>query len=237
MEKVKRYRLIDVLRERMTLIVSLPENDLDTALMVEAAGADAIKVHLNCLHRASGTHFLSWEEERKKIEHIPSRLSIPVGIVPGAEKVATLEEMEIIRGAGFDFLDIFAHHIPCPYLDIRDMTKVVATDYRFPPDHVPHLAECGVDVIESSIINPEEYGTCLTIRDLCAYRSLIRKTICPVFVPTQRKIKPADIPHLRAAGASGIAIGAVVTGKKKEDIVAVTREFREAIDALKALPV
>jgi len=234
---LKRPRLKEIIKERMTLIVSLPENDLQTALYVEAAGADAIKVHLNCHHRASGTHFLSWEEERRKIEIIPQKLNIPVGIVPGAETVATMPEMEQIREAGFDFLDIFSHHLPCFFMDIPDMTKVVATDYRFPLDQVPHLSELGVDIIESSIINPEEYGSPLTLRDLCAYRSLMTKTSCPVFVPTQRKISPADIPHLRKAGASGIAIGAIVTGKKKDEIAAVTKRFREAIDALKAVPV
>jgi hypothetical protein len=229
---MKRYRLKDSISQKMTLIVSLPENDLHTALYVEAAGADAIKVHLNCHHRASGTHFLSWEEERQRIEAIPGKLHIPVGIVPGAETVATLQEMESIREAGFDFIDIFSHHIPCPFLDISGMTKVVAIDYRFPLDQVPHLSALGAEIIESSIIPPEEYGSPLTLRDLCAYKELISRTECPVFVPTQRKIMPSDIPHLRRAGASGIAIGAVVTGKKRNEIAEVTKKFREAIDRL-----
>jgi len=78
----------------MALLVSLPENDPETAIAVQEAGADAIKVHLNCHHRASGTHFGPWQSERQRIGDIPSILQIPVGIVPGAETVASLAEME-----------------------------------------------------------------------------------------------------------------------------------------------
>ncbi len=234
---MKRYRLIDCIRKKMTLIVSIPENDRETAMAVQEAGADAVKVHLNCNHRASGTHFGSWNEEKAAIREIPALLDIPVGIVPGAETVATSPEMNEIVDLGFDFLDIFAHHMPASYLGIAELTKVVATDYRFPLEHVSELERLGVEIIESSIIEPEGYGQPLSLRDLVRYRTLVRNTSCPVFIPTQRRIAPSDIPFLHRLGARGIAIGAVVTGKQRDEIVRVTREFRTALDALYLLEV
>lgn len=234
---MKRYRLIDCIRKKMTLIVSIPENDRETAKAVQEAGADAIKVHLNCHHRASGTHFGSWNEEKAAIQDIPALLDIPVGIVPGAETVAASSEMKEIVDLGFDFLDIFAHHMPVQYLGIAELTKVVATDYRFPLEHVPELERLGVEIIESSIIEPEGYGQPLSLRDLVRYRTLVHNTCCPVFIPTQRKIDPSDIPYLHKLGAGGIAIGAVVTGKQRDEIAGVTRKFRTAIDALSLLEV
>jgi hypothetical protein len=232
---MKQYRFKEIINQKLTLLVSLPKNDPDIALAVEEAGADAIKVHLNCHHRASGTHFGPWEEERLKIEELPSRLHIPVGIVPGAESVASLEEMEEIRGCGFDFLDIFAHHMPCPYFAVKGMSKAVAIDYTFPFDMVAGLVKSGVEILEASIINPQGYGERLTARDLVYYRSLVAQAPCPVFIPTQRRIAVHDLPFLHEIGARGIAIGAVVTGMKREDIVAATRKFRKQLDWINRL--
>lgn len=229
---MKTYRLTEIIKTRMILIVSLPENDAETAMAVEEAGADAIKVHLNCKHRASGTTFGTWEEEKEKIQEIPYRLKIPVGIVPGAETVATMAEMEEISGLGFDFLDIFSHHMPCPYFDLEKLSKVIAIDYMTKTDLIPYLILNGLEVIEASIINPEGYGHPLTSRDLAAYNALISRVNRPVFIPTQRKITTEDVPYLHRIGANGIAIGAIVTGKTKEEIITATEEFKKAIDRI-----
>lgn len=227
---MKHYRLIEILQEKMTLIVSLPKNDPGLAKAVSEAGADAIKVHLNCHHRASGTHFGSWKEEKERIENIPSSLDIPVGIVPGAETVASMEEMEELSRLGFDFLDIFVNHMPCQFFGVRNMTKTIALDYTFPFDHISYLEDIGMEIIEASIIEPQGYGHPLSSRDLARYCELLAKTKCPVFIPTQRKIIPEDVPYLHRIGARGIAIGAVVTGMETDQIISVTRKFRESID-------
>jgi hypothetical protein len=214
----------------MTLIVSLPRNDPGLAQEVQRAGADAIKVHLNCHHRASGTLFGTWAEERGRIEKIPQDLDIPVGIVPGADVAASMEEMDELTECGFDFLDIFAHHMPCPYFTVEKLTKVIAIDYTFPFEHIAFLEEAGMEVIEASIIEPQGYGKALSVRDLVKYRDLMTTAKRPVFIPTQRKITPEDIPFIHKIGARGIAIGAIVTGMENEGIIAATRRFRKAID-------
>lgn len=229
---MKKYTLVEQLKKSMTLIVSLTENNPEWAKKIESAGAHSIKVHLNVLHRASKTDFRSWSEEKERIASIPSELSIPVGIVPGAETTASMEEMEEIKKAGFDYLDIFSHHMPPEYLSIKGMNKSVAIDFRYPLDRAKILEELGADVIEASIVPPDEYRTPLSIKDIAFYRHLISQLSIPVFIPTQRKIKPCQVEWLHRAGASGIAIGAVVTEKDLETVLRTTEAFRNAIDRL-----
>ena len=218
---MKKYRFIDSLKEKMTLVVSLTENNLQWAKSIESAGAHSVKVHINVLsHRASKTHFKSWEEEKENIKEIPNELSIPVGIVPGAEVTASLEEMEEIKKCGFD------------YLDINGMSKSVALDNHYPLDYAPIIEKLGADMIEASIIPPEEYGQPLTVKDISFYQKLISSVSIPVFIPTQRKIQPNQVKYLRRIGASGIAIGAVVTSKNIDTILRTTEEFRKEIDKL-----
>ena len=51
-------KLIDLLKtNKMTLIVSLPENSLELALAAVEGGADALKVHCGVKHKASGVEF------------------------------------------------------------------------------------------------------------------------------------------------------------------------------------
>ena len=50
-------RLLSLLRQRPALAVSLPLNDIALAKAAEEAGADALKIHINVHHDASGTHF------------------------------------------------------------------------------------------------------------------------------------------------------------------------------------
>ena len=55
-------RIGEALASKFVLLVSLTRNDPHLARIALENGADAIKVHLNCAHFASGTNFGSWEE-------------------------------------------------------------------------------------------------------------------------------------------------------------------------------
>lgn len=206
-------RFIEKVNTKFTLLVSLYDNDPHLAEIAQKCGADAIKAHLNVLHNASKTNFKSWKEEKENLTRIIKSVNIPVGIVPGSEIAATYEEMLEIEELGFDFWDIFAHHAP-PYLfNLKNMSKMMAVNYEYDLDYLPELEDLGVEILETSIINPEEYGKILSAKDLSAYKYLIKKISIPAVVPTQRKIKPEEVPVLMQVGFSGIGIGAVVTGK------------------------
>lgn len=229
---MKRYSLKDRLKESFSLVVSLTENDPTLAQALESAGAHAIKVHLNVVHRASKTHFLSWDEEKQRISGIPAALSIPVGIVPGAEQTASEQEMEAVASCGFDFLDIFAHHCPSFYLKPSPLSRSLALDWRFDLRLLDELGQIGADMFELSVIAPEEYGLPLCASDLALYRHIASRSSVPVFIPTQRRIRPEETGYLRDCGAGGIAIGAVVTTGNYDEILRTTEAFRRAIDAL-----
>ena len=226
-------KLLSVLEERFALIVSLPHNREDLAAAAVEAGADALKVHLNVHHHASGTLFGSWEEEREVISRIVQTAGVPVGIVPGAQTIASDDDMAELAKLGIDFWDTFVHHAPTRLLDRTDMGCMMAVNYQFPLERAPFVSRFGARVIEASIIPPEEYGSALTARDLVSYAVLCEAADpTPVVIPSQRKFTSGDVRHMRKAGARGIVIGAVVTGHDAESLGEATREFRRAIDLL-----
>lgn len=77
-------RLLEKLKSsKMCLIASIPQNNYELAKAAWEAGADAIKVHINIWHRASGNSFGSLEENREVFEKILKDSPVPVGIVAG----------------------------------------------------------------------------------------------------------------------------------------------------------
>ena len=72
-------KLLEVLRQNFTLMVSLPRNDLELAQAAVDAGAQCIKVHLNCHHYASDTTFGSLDQERPVLKKILAAVDIPGG--------------------------------------------------------------------------------------------------------------------------------------------------------------
>lgn len=225
-------RLLETLAERFILLVSIPRNTVELARAAAEAGADALKVHLNCEHFASGTNFGSWAEERKVISQIRKAVDLPLGLVAGAEELPAQKDLAAIRTFGFDFWDLFAHHAPPEYLDWDEMAHMVAIDPHWTPEMVQDLVRMGVHAVEASIVPRPEYRTRLTARDVARYAALCRAAAVPVVVPTQKAVRPDEVQYLQRAGANGIAVGAVVTGHEPDELRRTVAAFRQAIDAL-----
>ena len=223
------HSLLKAFSKKFVLLVSITQNDPNLARIALENGADAVKVHLNCAHFASGTDFGSWEAEKEKIAKVAEvvRPHIPLGIVTGAEVVPDAQDLSEIRQFGFDFWDLFANHIPPEYLKWRELAHMSAVGPDWTPEFVQDLVSLGVDVIESSIIPRDLYRTRLTAADLCQYKRLVRSAGVPVIVPTQKKIRPDEVQYLQEVGVSGLAIGAVVT-----DLGERVAAFRKAIDEI-----
>jgi len=216
-----------------SLIVSLPRNDIDMAKAAWEGGADAIKVHINIEHRASGTYFGPFEEEKETIQTILDEVDIPVGIVPGSAKVASKEEILSLANMGIDFFDIYIENIPSYMLELpTSLGKMYATSCHFDLKLLPLLNNWEIEMLEASIMSPEDYGRDLRLSDLLLYQWLSRNSKCPVIVPTQLAIKPAEIPFLYRAEVKSIMIGAIVTGKEAGDIYEATMNFKKIIDEL-----
>jgi hypothetical protein len=223
----------------MELFVSLPENDLDLAQAAAQSGADAIKVHMNVSHEASGTHFGGFAEERERVERIIAAVDCPVGLMPGAsfDKLPTREELESLSGLAF--LDIYTHHMPLWFLDLPHKLIVALREFdgfTEPPFYLTHMfypPEANTNRIgmaEASIFSPEELGKPFTFHDYRRLRILQEYIDVPLVVPTQKFITPEDAVWLKRGGTGALMIGAVVTGRTADGIAAATAAYRRAID-------
>jgi len=223
------------------LIASLPANDIALAVAAAESGADMIKVHINVTHRASGTSFGPWSDERNKIQAILDAVKIPVGIMPGSEVVASPEDWGEMLFAGIEYFDIYVHDMPAWMwrLSVKKMPAISS----IPPASIllnicrginPGKSDDAVkaDWLEASIIDPLDYGKALTALDLANYRWLSECVDIPVIVPTQKKITPDEIPMLNGAGVGGIMVGKIVTGDTAESLEHAVSKFRNAIDIL-----
>ncbi|NMA62324.1 MAG: hypothetical protein GX956_10615 [Firmicutes bacterium] len=220
----------ELAKPKLTLVYSLPENKIELAEAALAAGADAIKVHISVHHHASGTHFGSLEDEWGVLTDILKLAGDKcVGIVPGGGRVIKPEEIYPLKEMGFTFVSFYAHHCSPEILSIPGIEKMVAPDYTYSSFELQNWAKWGVDVIETSIIDPNGYGEPLNLRDLGRYNALTQFGL-PLLVPTQRKLTPSDLPSLIKAGVQGVMLGAVVTGKEPENVYIAIKEFRQAID-------
>lgn len=207
------------------LMVSLPKNDPEMALLAESNGAMAIKIHLNVRHPASKTHFGSFLEERAAIKKILKSVKVPVGVVPGGEIFASQKELVELMEMGVDFYDAFARHFPAPLLKMPGVGKMLALGEEYTLPIVEQMHHVGAQVIEATIFNPKVYGNILSARDIASYRQITTHTPLPVLVPTQKNIQPEELSLLKSAGCKGIVIGAIVTGNSKKGFAHAVNRF------------
>ncbi|MGE5592921.1 MAG: hypothetical protein ACM3X3_04450 [Betaproteobacteria bacterium] len=235
-------RFVTLLKTQpFTLVASLPSNDPALARAALEGGADVIKVHINVHHRASGTSFGPLDEERDRLVAVlevckvkaPGASPVPVGIVPGGDSsVVEAGLVEVLRDMGFDFISAYAHHLSPTCLDVDGIGKMVAADFTYTSQDISTLAGMRFDVFEASVMHPDTYGHRLSLKDVATYTRLCDTVRRPVIIPTQRAIRPEEVRQLAAAGAKGIMVGAVVTGKTPETVRESVERFRKAIASL-----
>jgi hypothetical protein len=224
-------KLLNRLRDaEFTLLVSLPRNDVRLAQAAIRGGAQGLKVHINVDHHASGTHFGTFDEERENLARIVEAAGdAPVGIVPGGAPFATPAEFEELAKIGVDFFDAYPGDAPTWTLSQSYLGRMLAAFETASGDTMKALERMGMEMCEASIINQSQYGQPLSTLDLARYSELSQHIAVPFIVPSQKNIVPGDVPALRAAGAKGVLIGAVVTGKEPEGIENATRAFSTII--------
>jgi hypothetical protein len=219
----------DLLARRGTLIVSLPRNDVDLARAAASAGADGLKVHLNVQHRASGTRFGSLDEEEPGLGAILD-LGVPTGLVPGEDSMVLPAELPRLRR--FAFLDAYVHRLPI-FLYDAGVPVIPAVPHDFPPERFPSLRTLPGEWLEAALVHPDGYGRDPVAADLAAYALLGTTTMKRLIVPTQRRVRPADLGRYFAIPEIwAIMIGAVVTGRTPRSVGETAEAFRRALDAL-----
>lgn len=221
---------------KFSLLVSLPSNDLELAKAALEGGADAIKMHCNVWHRASGHTFGTYEDNREFIRSLIELCGdVPVGLMPGtSEAFITEADCRELEEMGLSYVSAYSHHLPCFMMESEKLTNAVAIDFTYSNSTLDAVRDSDIEVLECSIVRGEEYGTDMTYADVLRYAEVVKKSGKPCVVPTQRKIRPSEVKHLYRAGCKALMIGAVVLGQEPtpEEVRAVTAAFRTAVDAL-----
>ena len=227
----------DLMRtQKFTLVVSLPSNDLTLAKAALEGGADAVKVHCNVWHRASGHTFGTYEENKPFLKELIALCGdVPVGLVPGTDEAFITEpELRELEEMGLGFLSAYSHHLPSFAMDSERITNAVAIGSGYREADLEAIRDSDIQVLECSVVRGEEYGQDLTCADILRYSSIVKRTGKPCMVPTQKKIRPEDVKYLYRAGCTALMIGAIVFGQDPapEELRTVTKAFRKAVDAL-----
>jgi len=210
------------------LIASLPANELAFADEAVAGGADALKMHANIRHRAGGRGFGTLADEATAVRRIrEAHPNLPLGLVLGEEAEVVERDLGLARELGVDFISAYVHAAPARAL--AGLPGVMlAFDAATPHAFAARLGGLAV-ALEASIIPADGYGRVLEAADVLRYADLAARSPVPLVVPTQRRVRPADLPALRRAGVSGLMFGAVVAGDRPEGFRDAARAFREAL--------
>jgi len=192
------------------VIVSLARHDLDLAKAALDGGAFALKTHLNAYHRATGTTFGTFEQERPFFEEL-AKLGCPLLVMAGQETVPTASEMDALADLGFEGFNVYIDHMQ-PHLLQSRLRPMPALSSTSTPENVAEIAALPGCIIEASIMPFERYRTEMTPADLDRYRGIASAVDVPVIVPSQLSFTPDDLEQLREAGIAAPLLGAIVTG-------------------------
>lgn len=207
------------------VIVSLASHDLDLAKAAIGAGAFAIKVHLNAYHRATGTTFGSFAEERPFFEKL-STLGVPLLVMAGQEKVPSLEEMDALAALGFEGFNIYFSDMQ-PHLLQSKLRPMPALGEKSTDEDLKKILEIPGTMMEASVASFADYGKPLNDTDLARYREITAKAGIPVIAPSQKRFVADDMPKLKQAGIAAPLLGVIVTGTTPESMEAAVRPIVE----------
>ncbi|HWV22410.1 MAG TPA: hypothetical protein VN036_15390 [Devosia sp.] len=192
------------------VIVSLARHDLDLAKAALDGGAFALKTHLNAYHRATGTTFGTFEQERPFFEQL-AKLGCPLLVMAGQETVPTASEMDALADLGFEGFNVYIDHLQ-PHLLQSRLRPMPALSSTSTLENVAEIAALPGCIIEASIMPFERYRTAKTPADLDRYRAIAAAVDVPVIVPSQLSFTPGDLDQLRQVGIAAPLLGAIVTG-------------------------
>lgn len=192
------------------VIVSLARHDLDLAKAARDAGVSAIKVHLNAYHRASGTTFGSFADERPFFEEL-AKLGLPLLVMAGQETVPTPAELDALAHLGFEGFNVYFDHLQ-PHLLASRLRPMPALGEASTDADLQAIKAIPGAMMEASIMPFSGYGQPLNDADLARYADITARAGIPVIAPSQKKFTPADMPRLKAAGIAAPLLGVVVTG-------------------------
>ncbi|OAM79988.1 hypothetical protein [Devosia elaeis] len=205
------------------IIVSLARHDLDLAKAALDGGAFALKTHLNAYHRATGTTFGTFEQERPFFEQL-AKLGCPLLVMAGQETVPTAEEMDALADLGFEGFNVYVDHMQ-PHLLQSRLRPMPALSSTSKAEDIQGIAAIPGCIIEASIMPFERYRTAMTDADLARYGAVVQAANVPVIVPSQLALTPENATQLRNAGIAAPLLGAIVTGDTSQSMHRAVKSF------------
>lgn len=223
-----------VTKNKMPIVVSLPKNDIDMAKAAISAGADAIKMHINVEHRASGNTFYDTDYYKDVFLEVRELYEGPLGIVLG-DNINNINKVDLkrLKEIGFTYFSVYEKDITSNLLLQNDLEKTVAVNNEFNINHVNVLNQFDMSVIELSIVDPQKYGQPLSLEDLTLYAEFRKKTNLPLMIPSQKKMVPEDLDIIHALGIESVMLGAMTVGTTVDSIYETVKEFVKRRDNLK----
>ncbi|MCQ1853942.1 hypothetical protein [Neorhizobium galegae] len=208
------------------VIVSLARHDLDLAKAAIGAGAFAIKVHLNAYHRATGTTFGSFAEERPFFEKL-APLGVPLLVMAGQETVPTPDELDALADLGFEGFNVYFDHLQSHLLQSK-LRPIPALGEKSTDEDLKTIVAIPGAMMEASVASFADYGRPLTETDLACYGKITTKAGIPVIAPSQKRFVADDMARLKAAGIAAPLLGVIVTGTTPESLEAAVRPIVDA---------
>ncbi|MDG6905310.1 MAG: hypothetical protein JRN20_05935 [Nitrososphaerota archaeon] len=207
-------------------------NSREYAIACEEAGADSVLFHLN-QDSGGGVRFAGLEIEEDAIKDSLSVLKIPSGISIGDTRGLLYEDWEAITRLGFSFVNMYAHQLPTFVWEDRRFEKIISIGPGYILEQVKALSEFeSVSAIVASLTPNQGIGLPFTMLDGTTLKLIARLSSKPVYVPTQRGIRPSDVKLLEDLGCDGLLISNTVYGENIESCKSNIRRFREEVSSM-----
>jgi hypothetical protein len=221
--------LLDSLaKDDFVILGDLASNSPEFAIACEEARANALVLHIND-DSAKGSRFGGLEIEQDSLRDCLSSVRIPVGISIGDSRPLVREEWEICVALGFSFVIMLAHHMPTFVWKDERLTKIVSIGPGYILEQVKTISEFKeVSALVASLTPSQGHGLPLNLFDVATLRLITSLSRKPVLYPTQRRIRPEDIPILDEEGCHGVLVNGSIYAQNKE-------EFKEALTRFRSL--
>jgi hypothetical protein len=189
------------------VIVTLPHNSLEYAAAAEEAGVSALVVGIEKTELAFPGLFAGFDAQEQVIQGILSTVSTPVGISIGEARPLSRETWERIMGRGFSFVNMYAHQMPLFVLNDSRINKFVSIGPGYMLEQVRAISEMEqVVALEAAIVSSQAKLYPFGLLDLSTLSLISKLTTKPVFLRTQKKVVPSDIPLILKSGVRGLTL-------------------------------
>jgi len=213
-------------KNKMTLIVDLPENDPGLAEVAIEEGADVLQLHISM--QGVG----AFEQEKENLSAILHNSKVPIGLAVGRQNHLSKKEIDQITKMGFDFFNIGIEHLTPPILGAKGISRILTLNSRYTLDEVVEVSQSKFEALDAAVVPASDRGKELQVGDLQRYISVILSSGIPVIIPTQRDLHSSEVAIIADTGAKGILLTKVVTGSTLKHVGEATRKFKGAIDDL-----